>query len=45
MLAMTEKAVRLSVALKNDAALRLYQRLGFRRVAQSETHHHMESAA
>jgi hypothetical protein len=28
--------------LKNDKAFRLYQRLGFRRVAQSETHNHME---
>ena len=35
--------VRLSVALKNNAALRLYERLGFRRVAQSETHIHLES--
>ncbi len=35
------KYVRLSVGLKNDKGLRLYQRLGFRRVAQSETHNHM----
>lgn len=36
------KCVRLEVGLKNDKAFRLYERLGFRRVAQSETHHHME---
>ena len=36
------KCVRLSVGLKNDKAFRLYQRLGFRRVDQSETHNHME---
>jgi ribosomal protein S18 acetylase RimI-like enzyme len=37
------KIVRLSVALKNESALRLYQRLGFRPVARSETHIHLES--
>ncbi len=36
------KAVRLRLGLENDKALRLYQRLGFRLVAQSETHNHME---
>jgi ribosomal protein S18 acetylase RimI-like enzyme len=35
------KVVRLSVALKNDRAFKLYQHLGFRQVAQSETHNHM----
>lgn len=35
------KKVILSVGLKNDRALRLYQRLGFQKVAQSETHNHM----
>ena len=35
------KSVRLSVGLKNDRAYRLYQRLGFRQVARTETHHHM----
>jgi ribosomal protein S18 acetylase RimI-like enzyme len=35
------KKVTLSVGLKNDRALQLYQRLGFRKVAQSETHQHM----
>ena len=35
------KSVRLSVGLKNDRALQLYQRLGFQKIAQSETHHHM----
>ena len=35
------KKVTLSVGLKNGRALQLYQRLGFRKVAQSETHHHM----
>jgi ribosomal protein S18 acetylase RimI-like enzyme len=38
----SRKCVRLSVGLKNERALRLYERLGFRRVAQSETHNHME---
>jgi ribosomal protein S18 acetylase RimI-like enzyme len=36
------KTVRLSVGLKNDSALRLYERLGFRQVARSDTHNHME---
>ena len=36
------KCVRLSLGLKNEKALRLYERLGFRRVGQSETHTHME---
>lgn len=36
------KPVRLRVGLKNDGAFRLYERLGFRQVAQSETHKHME---
>jgi ribosomal protein S18 acetylase RimI-like enzyme len=36
------KPVRLRVGLKNERAFRLYERLGFRRVAQSETHNHME---
>jgi ribosomal protein S18 acetylase RimI-like enzyme len=35
------KKVILSVGLKNDRAFQLYQRLGFRTVAQSETHNHM----
>jgi ribosomal protein S18 acetylase RimI-like enzyme len=35
------KNVRLSVGLKNDRAFQFYQRLGFQKVAQSETHHHM----
>jgi ribosomal protein S18 acetylase RimI-like enzyme len=37
------KIVRLSVALRNEAALRLYERLSFRPVARSETHIHLES--
>ena len=36
------KPVRLRVGLKNERAFRLYERLGFRRVEQSETHNHME---
>jgi ribosomal protein S18 acetylase RimI-like enzyme len=36
------KAVRLSVALKNERALRLYERLGFRRAGQSDTHNLLE---
>jgi ribosomal protein S18 acetylase RimI-like enzyme len=36
------KTVRLSTGLKNGNAVRLYERLGFRHVAQSETHYHME---
>ena len=35
------KKVVLAVALKNDKALRLYQRLGFRQVAQTDTHNHL----
>ena len=35
------KSVRLRVGLKNAKALRLYERLGFRRVTETETHHHM----
>ena len=37
------KRVRLKVGLKNDRAFRLYERVGFRRTAQTETHNHMES--
>ena len=37
------KNVRLCVGLKNDKAFRLYERLGFRHVAQSETHNHMST--
>jgi ribosomal protein S18 acetylase RimI-like enzyme len=36
------KCVRLRVGLKNDKAFRLYERLGFRKIGQSETHNHME---
>jgi ribosomal protein S18 acetylase RimI-like enzyme len=36
------KSVRLYVGLKNDNAFRLYQRLGFRQVARTETHDFME---
>ena len=35
------KKVSLSVALKNDRAYQLYQRLGFRQVARTDTHNHM----
>ncbi len=35
------KKVKLSVGLKNDRAFQLYRRLGFQKVAQSETHNHM----
>jgi ribosomal protein S18 acetylase RimI-like enzyme len=38
---MQGKKVLLSVALKNERAFRLYERLGFRHVGTSETHHHM----
>ena len=38
------KSVRLSVALKNDRAFRLYERLGFRPTGRSDTHNHMECA-
>jgi ribosomal protein S18 acetylase RimI-like enzyme len=40
---LVRKPVRLSVALKNDNALRLYTRLGFRQVGRSETHNFMEA--
>jgi ribosomal protein S18 acetylase RimI-like enzyme len=36
------KKVSLSTGLKNRRAFELYQRLGFRRVAQTDTHDHME---
>jgi ribosomal protein S18 acetylase RimI-like enzyme len=39
------KTVRLSVALKNFAALRLYERLGFRAIGRSDTHNNLESGA
>jgi ribosomal protein S18 acetylase RimI-like enzyme len=35
------KRVVLSVALKNDRSYRLYQRLGFQQVGQTETHNLM----
>jgi ribosomal protein S18 acetylase RimI-like enzyme len=35
------KPVSLSVALMNERALSFYQRLGFRELAQSDTHRHM----
>jgi ribosomal protein S18 acetylase RimI-like enzyme len=35
------KKVVLSTGLKNHRAYRLYKRLGFRRVAQTDTHNHM----
>ncbi|TMA32344.1 MAG: GNAT family N-acetyltransferase [Deltaproteobacteria bacterium] len=38
------KRVVLSVGLGNHRALQLYERLGFHRIAQSETHHHMACA-
>lgn len=34
--------VRLKVGLKNSGAVRLYERLGFHRIAKSETHEHLE---
>ena len=37
----SKKSVRLRVGLKNERAYRLYQRLGFRVVEQTETHHYM----
>jgi ribosomal protein S18 acetylase RimI-like enzyme len=40
---LARKPVRLSVALKNENALRLYTRLGFRQVGRSETHNLMEA--
>ncbi|PKL79700.1 MAG: hypothetical protein CVV27_01470 [Candidatus Melainabacteria bacterium HGW-Melainabacteria-1] len=39
------KAVRLSVGLQNHKALRLYERLGFQLLTQSETHTHLEYKA
>lgn len=35
------KCVRLSVGRKNEKALRLYERLGFRTIERSDTHEHM----
>jgi ribosomal protein S18 acetylase RimI-like enzyme len=35
------KKVSLSVALKNERAYRLYERLGFQKVAQNDTHNFM----
>jgi len=35
------QTVLLSVGLKNDRAYRLYERLGFKKVASSDTHNHM----
>lgn len=37
--------VRLSVGLKNEKAIRLYERLGFACVGQSKTHYHMRYEA
>ncbi len=37
------KKVSLSTGLQNRRAFKLYQRLGFVHVAQTETHYHMES--
>lgn len=37
------KAVSLSTGLANLRAVRLYERLGFQHVSQSETHFHLES--
>jgi ribosomal protein S18 acetylase RimI-like enzyme len=39
-----KKRVVLSVGLENHKAFRLYERLGFQRVARSETHNHMACA-
>jgi ribosomal protein S18 acetylase RimI-like enzyme len=36
------KKVSLTTGLENRRAFSLYQRLGFRQVAQTDTHHHME---
>ena len=36
------KKVSLSTALKNQRAFELYRRLGFRHIAQTDTHNHME---
>jgi ribosomal protein S18 acetylase RimI-like enzyme len=36
------KDVKLAVGLENERAYRLYQRLGFRCMAQSDTHHHLQ---
>ena len=38
-----QRAVSLSLGLKNEGARRLYTRLGFRDTARSETHYHMTS--
>ena len=40
---LARKPVRLSVALKNENAHRLYTRLGFRQVGRTETHNLMEA--
>lgn len=37
--------VRLSVGLENERAVRLYERLGFVSVGETETHRHMRCAA
>jgi ribosomal protein S18 acetylase RimI-like enzyme len=37
------KSVKLSTGLKNERAHKLYQRLGFRSVGQSETHYHFST--
>jgi ribosomal protein S18 acetylase RimI-like enzyme len=37
------KKVSLSTGLKNLRAVKLYERLGFQHISQSETHFHMES--
>jgi len=36
-----QKRVSLSVALKNERGYRLYERLGFQKVGQNDTHNHM----
>ena len=36
------KSVVLSVALKNERAYRLYERLGFHCTGRNDTHHHMQ---
>ena len=38
-----DRKVSLSTGLKNIRAVELYERLGFRHVAQSDTHFHLES--
>ena len=37
------KKVSLSTGLKNERAVRLYERLGFKHVSRSDTHIHMAS--